>query len=684
MTKQAKKVPRLGVPSRRQETSRLKTRFHSASRCHPIIMSPPTSPHPDDLSSPPRSPPHEPLVSDSSSSHKCQWLDCTQAFPDPETLYNHLCHDHIGRKSTNNLCLTCKWRDCVTTCTKRDHITSHLRVHTPLKPHVCEICKKTFKRPQDLKKHEKIHTEEHHAQHKHSKAVTVPDYARSRRETVDDSNSRFSSRPKLQPGHFAEAGHFGALPTPSPEVTHQQTQLPSWETLRPDGASAPSTGIKRSHDYAVAVEDFFQDVKKRRVSPSYNSPDMAERLTSLAYANSSANVNFNPRSVSLDIRSPEELAAVNNFLLTLGRDVVSVHEPRPSSNTQAYSSYFDYEQLSHLGLTGMPGITTSGTTSHSSSTYPSANGQHSSQSAFYATNPSVRTSQPLTSSSYGGLYPSVHDVANPGLFSTTNIERRMSSGSNSGGGIALPPPTSPPYTPAYQQSSPIGHMRPTPPLDLSSPHSSLSSPSNSTPPHMHQKDTAIVYDRSSRRVAPPAVLASADFTSKSMRAILPLKAIPTRSASPEDSEPSSSRQSSPTNPSSPLPTSSSLARPLYPHIRSGDDDLKLPPLHRHYPSLSPPSSPAREHAGPVLPSLREVAASAGTPTSASGVEERLSRRLDGMKLSGRSNDDRARHAALIRDLLVTINERYRAQFTPAPHESSAPTVHDVEMPAARS
>jgi hypothetical protein len=43
-------------------------------------------------------------------------------------------------------------------------------VHTPLKPHRCVICKKSFKRPQDLKKHEKIHTEEHHALHKHSKA----------------------------------------------------------------------------------------------------------------------------------------------------------------------------------------------------------------------------------------------------------------------------------------------------------------------------------------------------------------------------------------------------------------------------------------------------------------------------------------------------------------------------------
>ena len=131
--------------------------------------------------------------------HKCQWENCTADAPDPESLYNHLCNDHIGRKSTNNLCLTCKWKDCGTTCAKRDHITSHLRgkplssphhnpyldtyskVHTPLKPHVCDVCAKTFKRPQDLKKHEKIHTEEHHIQHRHSKAITVLDPAYSSR-----------------------------------------------------------------------------------------------------------------------------------------------------------------------------------------------------------------------------------------------------------------------------------------------------------------------------------------------------------------------------------------------------------------------------------------------------------------------------------------------------------------------
>jgi hypothetical protein len=43
---------------------------------------------------------------------------------------------------------------------KRDHITSHIRVHIPLKPHKCEHCGKSFKRPQDLKKHIKTHADD--------------------------------------------------------------------------------------------------------------------------------------------------------------------------------------------------------------------------------------------------------------------------------------------------------------------------------------------------------------------------------------------------------------------------------------------------------------------------------------------------------------------------------------------
>src|SRR5271156_2332966 len=68
----------------------------------------------------------------------------------------HICERHVGRKSTNNLNLTCGWNSCRTTTVKRDHITSHIRVHVPLKPHKCDFCGKSFKRPQDLKKHVKV------------------------------------------------------------------------------------------------------------------------------------------------------------------------------------------------------------------------------------------------------------------------------------------------------------------------------------------------------------------------------------------------------------------------------------------------------------------------------------------------------------------------------------------------
>ncbi|KAG1137053.1 hypothetical protein G6F37_006412 [Rhizopus arrhizus] len=112
----------------------------------------------------------------------CRWLNCQKSFESAEGLYSHLSDDHVGRRSTNNLCLQCRWNNCGTVAVKRDHLASHIRVHLPLKPHVCSICDKGFKRPQDLKKHEKIHTEEHQS----SLLSKQPGYkpVRRRRKTV--------------------------------------------------------------------------------------------------------------------------------------------------------------------------------------------------------------------------------------------------------------------------------------------------------------------------------------------------------------------------------------------------------------------------------------------------------------------------------------------------------------------
>ena len=407
-------------------------------------------------------------------------------------------------------------------------------------------------------------------------------------------------------------------------------------------------------------------------------------MTSLSYADvagSSSNGNFSPRSVSLDIRSPEELAAVNQFLLTLGRDVTSVHESRSSStsNSQSYSHYFDYTELGQLGLTGMPGISMPNT-SNSQNTYQSSSSQYCSHSPPYSSNASARVGQQYASgNSYGGpTYPS---LTSQGLSSAMSIECRGSNGTHA-------PPMSPPFQVAgHQQLLPLGHANPTPPLDSGSPHSSLSSPSSSTPPHLPHTDSTVIYERSSRLV-PPAVLPPVDYTRRARHKIHPLKTIPTRSPSPVVSDTSSSSPTSGRPSLAPLPPSSPLARHLYPLLTSGDDDLKLAPLHKSYARNTPLSPPAYDQTTlPVLPSLREVTASAGTPTPTSGVDERLSHRLDRLKLNGRNNDNRSRHAALIRDLLVTINERYRARFVPVPPRLSpspvSPDACDAEMSPVR-
>ena len=84
---------------------------------------------------------------------------------------------------------------------------------------------------------------------------------------------------------------------------------------------------------------------------------------------------FNPTSVSLDIRTPEELQAVNAFLLALGRDITSVprqplHEshnhhshsqshtaPRVHINdTLSPETWFNSDTFAQFGLSSLPGL----------------------------------------------------------------------------------------------------------------------------------------------------------------------------------------------------------------------------------------------------------------------------------------------------------------------------------------
>ncbi|TEB38964.1 hypothetical protein FA13DRAFT_1785234 [Coprinellus micaceus] len=632
--------------------------------------SPPASPAPE--SAPPSSTPPAtaPATADAAPQHRCQWVDCTQAFSDPEILYNHLCNDHIGRKSTNNLCLTCKWKDCGTSCAKRDHITSHLRVHTPLKPHSCEICKKAFKRPQDLKKHEKIHTEEHHQQHKHSKAITVVDPAYVQRvrgpapapskETSAKPVSSASASPPAS-AKFAPNGRpkptdgpFSLLPTPSPELGHPSVhhsphdmflptqQVPQWEVLRTE-PSIP-TGSKRSHDFS-GVEDFFSDMKKRRAwwsglipSPTLSNSPMPA-LTTLPTPLPST---LAP-SLS-DIRTPEELAAVNEFLLTLGRDVASsirplpVNNPPPPPSSGGLSdSYFDPASLSQLGLAGMPGL---------------PGGGSSFQDNHYSSKPPLRK---WATGHYGGVYPGLNDSVN-GYPSAQDYNRRLSQSQQ--------------HKYAPQNSFSHYHHHPTPPLESSSPHSSASTPINTTPPQVSvpMPDT-FDYLRGSRgapHLAPP------EYGSKAMRPIVPLKTAPGSYAESSTSraEPMEPKLSSLPHRGPPA-NLASISKPgsLYPLLHSGDAQFKLPPLSQMYRGQSPPSpsrestaSPSSSHSSPhAVPSLLNRTSGARSPEG-----EELSRELGRIELEHRTRsptlEERKRHADTILNLLVSINNDFKQRY----------------------
>ncbi|KAK8861672.1 hypothetical protein IAR55_002495 [Kwoniella newhampshirensis] len=347
----------------------------SSSSADPEPITPELQPH-HTLSSQP----NDGGVNDADEQLQCKWNSCDHVAGSPDELYDHLCNAHVGRKSTNNLCLTCGWEGCGVKCVKRDHITSHLRVHTPLKPHPCSVCSKTFKRPQDLKKHERIHTQEHHQIHKLSKAPTSTDPAFNSRVSIshprielhqndrqrsplsnslspDSSSSRSNLHPSSPYDHLLgslQATEKSVSPSPSTlaalhkkqheelaayqqremmvlqQLAYNQQQSQAYAAQLAAGEPFSKAGLKRSQDGGDGFEALLADMKKRKVEPIYDS-DMMHRLNSLV-----------PPSLPAGFPSIPSLTPLNNY-------------GNPSFNGN-FSGYSNVSPLQQAGLAAAPHI----------------------------------------------------------------------------------------------------------------------------------------------------------------------------------------------------------------------------------------------------------------------------------------------------------------------------------------
>ncbi|RPA85234.1 hypothetical protein BJ508DRAFT_302901 [Ascobolus immersus RN42] len=226
----------------------------------------------------------------------CQWQKCREKFDSAEALYNHLCEVHVGRKSTNNLCLTCAWGTCHTTTVKRDHITSHIRVHVPLKPHKCDFCGKAFKRPQDLKKHVKTHaddspyTQRPDGQHRgglgQNVRVGVPFYANGQVYLAGgQDHHQFSTATGAQAlaatAAYSYAGLTGYYPQGAfPQFYIQQPIAQAAAPVVQQQHETPQQQQESKKRAFEGVNEFFDDAKRNKIQPVYNQ-EMAQRLSSL-------------------------------------------------------------------------------------------------------------------------------------------------------------------------------------------------------------------------------------------------------------------------------------------------------------------------------------------------------------------------------------------------------------------
>lgn len=365
------------------------------------------------------------MTSETTEPLACRWTGCDKVCENAEMLYRHLCDDHVGRISKNNLCLTCSWDKCGASYGKRDHITSHIRIHTPLKPFSCTICGKSFKRSQDLKKHGRTHgtvgpsgtaankgiiapvnplsTEFNRSPVQTKDMLTAPDMPDNMpTPTFSAGSSRASQSPSSSP-HNAVFDSFktekdnqadmrmaepmypslprypvspnyhtypaAPLPTEAPMSYPQLQGLPDarYGPLVPESTKRPRS----------SVDDFWNDVRRKRLQPTYD-PAMMDRLDTLLYPQMDQelgdldsllndSVNYINGTVPVDTRNlgmptpRSSLAEMNAWLLQLGSNLSRQSRqeapPLPMDPGMPPGPALDFGQnLSQWGLANIPGV----------------------------------------------------------------------------------------------------------------------------------------------------------------------------------------------------------------------------------------------------------------------------------------------------------------------------------------